>query len=74
MAAVTKNDIPDTAKFMSELWDLIKEFYVPENTDAYWNAYVAKTDKLVADHKEDKLVMHLIFGLTNYLENKMEEL
>lgn len=71
MSAVTKNDIPDAAKFMSELWDLVKEFYIPEDNDAYWQSYVAKTDKLVEDHHNDDLVVYLILGLTNYLETKL---
>lgn len=72
MASVTKNDIPDIAVFMPELWELIKAFYVPENNDAYWNAYHKKSQELYRKHNENNLVLHLIAGFTNYLECEQE--
>jgi hypothetical protein len=72
MASVKKDDIPETAKFMSVLWDLVKEFYIQEDTDAYWNAYRDKTDMVAEQFKNDPLVLQMLFALTNYLEVKMK--
>ena len=72
MASVKKDDIPEIARFMSVLWDLVKEFYIPEDTDAYWNAYRDKTDRVAEQFKNDPLVLQMLFALTNYLEVEMK--
>ena len=72
MASVTKQEIPEIAAFMPELWELIKTFYIPEEGDLYWNAFNKKTSELYKKHHENNLVMHLICGFTNYLECELE--
>lgn len=72
MASVTKNEIPEIAQFMSEYWELVKKYYIPEDTDAYWNALNKEQQELVTKHKNDKLVVSTLCALTNYLEAKMK--
>ena len=33
MASVTKKDIPQESAMMGDLWELIKKYYIPENTE-----------------------------------------
>lgn len=69
MASVTKNDIPKEANMMTELWNLIKEFYVPEDNDEYW---LDLNEKCVQIYKNcpTPLTFQLVHGFLNYLEDK----
>lgn len=69
MASVTKNDIPKEANMMTELWNLIKEFYVPEDSDKYWIDLNNKCEQIYHDCPS-RLTFHLLYGLRNYLQEK----
>lgn len=72
MASVTKNDIPQIAKFMTTLWELTKKYYIPDNTDAYWDSFLAECEKAYKESKEDPYVLYVLMGLTTYLELKLD--
>ena len=38
MAAVKNADIPEIFGFMGEFWGYVKKYYIPEETDSYWEA------------------------------------
>lgn len=46
MASVMKKDIPQISEFMQEFWTLTKKYWIPENTDAYWNALISDCQQL----------------------------
>lgn len=72
MASVTKEEIPEVAKFMPQFWELIKKYYKPEDTDEYWESFNADSEKLYmsTDHI---LCRQMILDLTSYLEGKLRE-
>ena len=69
MASVTKQDIPNEANMMSELWVLIKEYYIPEDSNAYWEALVNKCDQIYKSCPT-RLTYHLLRGVLDYLEEE----
>ena len=69
MASVTKNDIPQEANMMTDLWNLIKEFYIPEDTEEYWLDLNEKCNQIYKDCPS-RLTFHLLYGFRNYLEEK----
>lgn len=40
MAGVMKKDIPQIAAFMQDFWALAKKYWIPENTDTYWETLI----------------------------------
>lgn len=46
MASVVKSDIPEVAAFMSEYWALMKNYWIAEDTDEYWDAVMKDAGEL----------------------------
>lgn len=69
MAGVKKSDIPDEAKMITMIWELIKDFYIPENTDAYWDALRERSLEIDAVC-HSRIGQKLILALHDYLEEK----
>lgn len=46
MASVKNSDIPEIFQFMGEFWPLIKDYWIVENTDEYWNEVIERTSQL----------------------------
>ena len=73
MASVTKQDIPQVAKFMGDLWELIKKYYIPENSDSYWNAFLEDSKRIWESCGKEEIATCLLNGVTSYLEKKGEK-
>ena len=72
MGSVRKEDIPEVAKFMPLLWELIKKYYIPEDTDEYWDALIADANKAWSVCRETQVGLFLLHGLFSYLEEKQD--
>ena len=68
MASVKKDRIPEIANFMQDFWQLIKDFWSPENSDRYWESLVARQDELAQKYNNHDFVLHMLCAITNYLE------
>lgn len=69
MASVRKEDIPNEAQMMPMLWAAIKEFYIPEGTDEYWQAVLNQMNQIdTACHS--RLGQKLMQAFIDYLEEK----
>lgn len=69
MAGVTKADIPNESEMMGMLWTMIKDFYIPEDNDAYWLAVMKRSDEI--DRKcHSRLGQKLMVAFADYLEEK----
>lgn len=53
MATVKNSDIPEVFQFMSEFWPLIKDHWIVENTDEYWNGVIERTSQLGRKYNHD---------------------
>jgi len=51
MASVQASEIPQEQSFMGEYWNFRKQFYYGEESDEYWEALVAETDRLSKKYK-----------------------
>ena len=72
MAGVKKSDIPNESEMMGMLWNLIKDFYIPEDTEAYWEEFRQRS--LEIDQKcNSKLGRTLINGVADFLDQKWKE-
>ncbi len=66
MASVTKKDIPQESAMMGDLWELIKKYYIPEDSDEYWiNAWAAIS--ALRDKYPSELCRQLGLAFWNYL-------
>ena len=69
MAGVKKTDIPNESEMMGMLWNMIKDFYIPEDTEAYWEGF--RQRGLEIDAKcHSRLGQILINGIADYLDEK----
>lgn len=46
MAGVNARDIPIESRFMTDLWSLRKQFYIPEEPDSFWEKLCNAADDL----------------------------
>lgn len=53
MASVTSKDIPLEFQMFGELFNLRKEFYIPEDNDEYWEKVVTFFDTLYEKYPTD---------------------
>lgn len=71
MASVTKNDIPQEANMMTELWALIKDYYIPEeSTSDYWKELGDKCNEIYRNCPT-QLTYHLVHGFLDYIQEKV---
>lgn len=69
MASVSKRDIPEVANMMPQLWETIKEFYIPEPNDRYWEELNERCEQIYRECPS-RLTFHLLYGFRNYLQEK----
>lgn len=69
MASVTKKDIPQESAMMGDLWELIKKYYIPENTEEYWDSAYKAIYELHVKYPSE-LCRKLVLGFWGYLEEK----
>lgn len=69
MASVSKKDIPSEAKFFPLFWEMVKEFYIPEQSEDYWKAFYQRA--LEIDREcHSRLGQKLINAFADYIEEK----
>lgn len=70
MASVSKSDIPEISVFMSDFWNFIKKYYIPESHDGYWEELMHDAAELGHKYKQDRFVAFQINAYLDYLEEK----
>ena len=70
MASVTKEEIPDVARFMTDFWNLLKKYYKPEDTDEYWDNLLDDSE-ILYNSTQDRLCRQMVLDLSGYLEGKL---
>ena len=73
MASVSKNDIPEISIFMSDFWNFVKKFYIPETEDKYLEELMREAAEIGHKYKEDRFVAHQINAYLDYLEEKLKD-
>ncbi len=71
MASVTKEAIPEMANFMADFWKFEKEYWIPEDTDEYFDELIAAGDALWFKYNKDALIREYI---TAYMKSREEKL
>ena len=64
--------LPETAKFMSDFWQLIKTYYnPPDDPDAsYWPDLVRDAGNIGKKYEKDNLCIRLLQTFLTYVEEK----
>lgn len=70
MAGVTKQDIPEISIFMSDFWNFVKKYFIPENSDTYWEELMHDAAELGHKYKQNRFVAFQINAYLDYLEEK----
>lgn len=67
--------LSETARFMSDFWQLIKKFYTPDLNPGspYWNELISASSALGAKYEDDRLAEKLILGFLDYEEKVRKE-
>lgn len=69
MASVEAKDIPVMQQFMGVFWNFIKQYYIPEDNDDYWNGLMEHSNVL-AEKFPDELAQMLISTFDDYVTKK----
>lgn len=60
-------------KMLNDFWQLMQNFYVPEDSDAYWEEQIKATDEFMKAYKVHPMARRLAISFHNYLEEKYKE-
>jgi hypothetical protein len=63
---VTKSQIPEIADFLVKFWEMIKNYYIPEENQSYWDNVIAEGDRIAKGDLQVKVVNAFL----HYLEDK----
>lgn len=70
MASVKKSDIPNEAQMMSMLWEMIKDFYIPDDNQKYHAEFCERAREI--DKKcQSRLGQKFINAFGDYLDEKI---
>lgn len=69
MAGVKKKDIPNEAEMFVMLWELTKDFWLPEDTDEYYRQFNKRANEIV-NKTHSELGKVLILALSEFLDKK----
>jgi len=58
-------------QMMGEIWKILSEFFVPENTSEYWDVVQAVLNKFVKRWDNDPLAKNMAKAVILYLDEKM---
>ena len=72
MASVTKQDIPNEAKMISMFWEMIKDYYLPEATEEYYQKF-CQSAREIDKQCNSRLGQKLINAFGEYLDEKYKE-
>lgn len=56
-------------KMFTEFWKILQDYYIPENSDEYWEAFVKAQGEFIQKY-DHELCRELSKLLVNYLERK----
>ena len=73
MRTVTREEIPQEAQVMTELWNMIKDFYVHEPTDEYWDALLERSRDVDRKCNHSRLGQKLILAFQDYIEEQQKK-
>lgn len=55
-----------------DYWRLLKEYWVPENSDAYWEELITAADQFVKKYGNERFPRDLALALISELERKVK--
>lgn len=72
MSAIRQEQLDNAAEFMNVFWkDLVKPYFNPEETDAWWNDMIRKTNDIGKRYCEnDRRLMKILTGFANGLSEE----
>ena len=60
-------------QMFNDFWKLFQEFYYPDRSDEYWDAFIKAMDDFLVKYKKHSLARYLTRLLANYFEEKMKK-
>ena len=73
MASVTAKEIPEEQMFFTDLWNLRKKYYTPEDNDDYWNSMVNEFTELRVKYEKVSISYKIILIVMDDLEARYKE-
>lgn len=73
MASVTAKEIPEEQKFFTDLWNLRKKYYTPEDNDDYWDSMVNEFTELRDKYDKISISYKIILIVMDDLEMRYKE-
>ena len=73
MASVTAKEIPEVQQFFTELWNLYKKYYTPEDSDDYWNSMINEFTELRVKYEKVSISYKMILLIIDDLEMRYKE-
>ena len=73
MASVTAKEIPEEQKFFTELWNLRKKYYTPEDNDDYWSSMINEFTELRVKYEKVSISYKMILLIIDDLEMRYKE-
>lgn len=73
MASVTAKEIPEEQKFFTDLWNLRKKYYIPEDNDEYWDSMVNEFTELRVKYEKVSISYKMILIVMDDLEARYKE-
>lgn len=73
MASVTAKEIPEEQKFFTDLWNLRKKYYIPEDNDDYWSSMVNEFTELRVKYEKVSISYKIILIVMDDLEMRYKE-
>ena len=70
MATITKNDADRMGAFMREFWPLMKKYWTPDGSEAYWDGLVTDAGDLAEKYLDIQTAKALVMA---FLKSKQEE-
>ena len=68
MASVTAKEIPEEQKFFTDLWNLRKKYYTPEDSDDYWSSMINEFTELRVKYEKVSISYKMILLIIDDLE------
>lgn len=53
MASVTAKDIPNEQNMFTQIWNVYKQYYIPEHDDSYWDGLNHDLNKIIDTFQTD---------------------
>ena len=73
MASVTAKEIPEVQQFFTELWNLYKKYYIPEDNDDYWDSMINEFTELRVKYGKVSISYKMILLIIDDLEMRYKE-